>query len=156
MSNKEPKAKTPWLAMCALAVGCSAASGGAVYMMDKRDHKPEVAAEAKPLVAEKPIFVKVAPFTVNLNSERSSRLLYTGITLEVGDQATADFLTEYATPLRSRLLVMMGNLKYEDVTKPEGKDAVKASIQALLAQPFATPQPELKVKEVLFSEFIIQ
>jgi flagellar FliL protein len=108
------------------------------------------------VVAEKPIFVKVAPFTVNLDSEHSSRMLYVGITLRVEDKATADFLNEYMTSLRSRLLIKAGESKVDVIATPEGKNALKANILALLNEPFSTPQPELKVKEVLFNEFIVQ
>jgi len=91
-----------------------------------------------------------------LNSERSSRLLYTGISLRVGDKETADFINEYMPQLRSKLLVMIADLKVEDLATPEGKNALKANILALFDQPFATPQPKLKVDEVLFNEFIVQ
>lgn len=155
MSNNGSNPKTPWLAMILLAAGCSAASVGGMYFFNK--HKTE-AAVATPavVVAEKPIFVKVAPFTVNLDSERSSRMLYVGITLRVEDQVTADFLNEYMTALRSRLLIKAGESKVDVISTPEGKNALKADVLALLKEPFSTPQPELKVKEVLFNEFIVQ
>lgn len=155
MSNNDSKTKTPWGAMILLMVGCSAASVGGMYMFNK--HQAEATAAAPPVVvAEKPIFVKVAPFTVNLDSEHSSRMFYVGITLRVEDQVTADFLNEYMTSLRSRLLIKAGESKVDVITTPEGKNALKANILALLNEPFSTPQPELKVKEVLFNEFIVQ
>mgnify|MGYP003407040640 CR=1 FL=1 len=157
MSNNESKPKSSWLHMVVLALGVSAASVGGMYMLNKHDRNAEkAAAEAPVIVAEKPIFVKVDPFTVNLNSERSSRMLYIGVTLRVGDQATADFLKEYMTTLRSRLLLKAGESKVEDLATTEGKDVLKANILALLEQPFSTPQPALKVEEVLFNEFIVQ
>jgi flagellar FliL protein len=154
MSSNNSNAKTPWLAMILLAVGCSAASVGGMYYFNKQ--KAEAAAEPVVVVAEKPIFVKVDPFTVNLESERSSRMLYVGISLRVEDQVTADFLKEYMTALRSRLLIKAGESKIDVISTPEGKNALKAEVLAMLNEPFSTPQPELKVKEVLFNEFIVQ
>ncbi|WP_408601856.1 flagellar basal body-associated FliL family protein [Pseudomonas sp. PLMAX] len=156
MSTNESKQKTQWLPMILVAAICSGASVGGFYLLSKKDDAASKAKVEEVVVAPKPIFVKVAPFTVNLNSERSSRLLYTGISLRVGDKETADFINEYMPQLRSKLLVMIADLKVEDLATPEGKNALKANILALFDQPFATPQPKLKVDEVLFNEFIVQ
>lgn len=156
MSTNESKQKTPWLPMILVAAICSGSSIGGFYLLSKNSAASTNEKVEEVVVAPKPIFVKVAPFTVNLNSERSSRLLYAAISLRAGDKESADFITEYMPQLRSKLLVMIADLKVEDIATPEGKNVLKANILALFDQPFATPQPKLKVEEVLFNEFIVQ
>lgn len=156
MSANEQKQSKPWVSMLLTAALTSSLCVGGFYVISKQNAAPDTAKPEEVVVAPKPIFVKVAPFTVNLNSERSSRLLYTGISLRVGDKATADFINEYMPQLRSKLLVMIADKKVEDLATPEGKSALKANILALFDQPFADPQPALKVEEILFNEFIVQ
>ncbi|MFW9606756.1 MAG: flagellar basal body-associated FliL family protein [Pseudomonas sp.] len=107
--------------------------------------------------ANAPMFVNISPFTVNVQSERRQpRLLYVGLSFQVGDKQTMDFLTQNMPQLRSRLLVLMASQQAETLMTPAGKDALNAQIIGLFQTPLAVPQPPLNVVNILYTDFIVQ
>lgn len=181
MSNsqpEEPKKKKGWLLpviiilVVLIAVGGTAAGMYFFMIKGKTDggasggeehHAAAPAAEsagghggaAAPVAA--PMFVNVSPFTVNVQSERRQpRLLYVGLSLQVGDKQTMDFLTQNMPQLRSRLLILMASQQAETLMTPAGKDALNAQIIGLFQTPLAVPQPPLSVVNILYTDFIVQ
>lgn len=151
--------KTPWLLIILLIVLAAGGSAAGVYFFMNRQAPAggENVAAAAPVVAADPIFITIAPFTVNLLSERSQQhLLYIGLTLKVSDKPTQDFVNQYMPQVRSRLLMLMSGQKAEDLVTPNGKDVLTAQILQLFQTPLATPQPQLGVIDVLYTDFIVQ
>lgn len=142
-----------------LVVLSSGGAAAAIYLVLNQDAGP--AAEASevqlPAVRKTPIFVKVDPFTVNLaDDDYGSRLLYTGMSLKVGDDQTREILMEHMPQVRSRLLIMFSGQQAKELTQPGGKQALSEQVLAVLQEPLAENQPPLVIEEVLFTEFIVQ
>lgn len=149
--------KTGWLLVILLVLVAAGGSAAGVYfLMDKGTHGADRAeAAAEPTLA--PIFVPITPFTVNLRSaEREERLLYVGLSLQVTDKASEEFLKQYMPQLRSRLLKLFAAQTAAELMTPGGKDQLSAKILEMLQQPMATPQPTLRVTDVLYTDFIVQ
>jgi len=165
MSDKDgtQKAKTPWIPMLAIALLCSGISGGAVYYLSHKEISEKVAGSdeipkaKEPLVVAAPIYLKIAPFTVNIKSDSPRpRLLYSGVSFKLGDKETEKFLTEHMVEIRSRMLMLVADSKAEELVTPEGKAILTAKIMDMFKLPFSAPQPELSVTEALFTDFIVQ
>ncbi|AMX03175.1 flagellar basal body-associated protein FliL [Microbulbifer thermotolerans] len=103
-----------------------------------------------------PIFVKIDPFTVNLQDDFYGRLLYVGLSLQVADKDTEEFLLKHMPQVRSRLLVLHSAQNPQKLATAEGKRELTAAILAALAEPMAESQPQLHIDDVLFTEFIVQ
>jgi len=104
-----------------------------------------------------PVFLKIEPFTVNLRSDHfGPRLLYTGMTLEVQDGDTQQTLVDNMPQVRSRLLVMLSGLDAERISTTDGKTELAERIKVRLSEPYANSTAEIKIFEVLFTEFIVQ
>ncbi|WP_106420141.1 flagellar basal body-associated protein FliL [Salinicola tamaricis] len=153
-----PRKKRSRLIIGLLIVLLAAASSAAVYFfLDSKSGAEDVAAvEEKPAEPPTPIFVTIAPFTVNLQSDYGDRLLYVGLSLRVGDQTTSDFLVQHMPEIRSRLLMLLSGKSAEELIKPQGKVELKREILGLFDTPITTPQPKLSIDDVLFSDFIVQ
>jgi len=137
-----------------LAVVSVCAAGAALYMVMGQSES-----RAAQVVPERraPIFVKIDPFTVNLADDtHGSRLLYTGISLKVGDQQTQDILLEHMPQVRSRLLMLLSGQESRELTRPDGRLQLAEKIMATLQPPMTEHQPDLIIEDVLFTEFIVQ
>ncbi len=161
MSNPRPAAKkNTWLMPLLLAViAAGGSAAGMYYFMVKRGMSDfgMTPAAAQPIQAAQPIFVPISPFTVNLQSERRQpHLLYIGLSLQVSDKQTQEFLLQHMPQIRSRLLMLMAGQKAEELITPNGKDVLSAQILGLFQTPLATPQPPLGVVDVLYTDFIVQ
>jgi flagellar FliL protein len=158
MSDKDqaPKAKTPWIPMIAIAVICCGITGGGMYFLNHKEANDEEAKKKAPIVAVAPIYLKIDPFTVNIKSDTKPRLLYSGISLKLGNAETQKFLSEHLVEIRSRMLMIVADSKAEELVTPDGKAILTGKILDMLKLPFATPQPELAINELLFTDFIVQ
>ncbi|SNY98047.1 flagellar basal body-associated protein FliL [Halomonas sp. hl-4] len=154
-SSGGPK-KLLWI-MIILVLLSSAGAAAAIYMvLDDREDNPEETTEetAEP---QPPVFLTIEPFTVNLADDRhGTRLLYTGITLRVEDEETRELLEEHMPQVRSRLLSVLSGQEAGELTSSEGKQQLATAINERLSEPFDENQPPLELREVLFTEFIVQ
>lgn len=129
-----------------------------LYLLTRDDG--DKAATEEPEVAQEsatPIYVNIDPFTVNLQGDLyASRLLYMGLSLQVGDEDTREFLQENMPQVRSRLLILSSSQNPELLATPEGKEQLADAIIATLSEPMAAGQPELHIDDMLFTEFIVQ
>ncbi|MFD1215484.1 flagellar basal body-associated protein FliL [Microbulbifer celer] len=141
-----------------LLVAALVATNLYLLLREDRSAATENAEQAKnPERAKDPIFVRVDPFTVNLQGDRfANRLLYVGLSLQVGNRETQDFLREHMPQVRSRLLILHSSQTPESLATLEGKQSLVRGILAALAEPMANQQPELLIDDVLFTEFIVQ
>lgn len=104
-----------------------------------------------------PVFTRIEPFTVNLADDRfGSRLLYIGITLRVGNEQSKAIIEEHMPQVRSRLLILLSGKQASELTSTEGKEALAQDIISRLSVPLTENQPPLDLREVLFTEFIVQ
>ncbi len=160
-NNSQPSGKKgSWLVPLLLAIIAAGGSAAGMYFFMNKNGGVSLAPSApvaQPIQAAAPIFVQISPFTVNLQSERRQpHLLYIGLSLQVSDKQTHDFLLQHMPQLRSRLLMLMAAQKAEELITPNGKDLLSAQILALFQTPLATPQPPLGVVDVLYTDFIVQ
>ncbi|WP_111414107.1 flagellar basal body-associated protein FliL [Billgrantia lactosivorans] len=155
--SKGGSPKLLWL-MILLVLLSTAAAGVAIYMvMSDRSDAEDDNLQAQQVERQAPIFVKIDPFTVNLaDDDYGSRLLYTGISLKVGNDETREILDEHMPQVRSRLLMLFSGKQASELTTPNGKRHLSEEVITVLTEPLTEPQPSLEIKDVLFTEFIVQ
>jgi len=172
-----------------LVLGCG---GAAFFLTKKSDHGAEEGAEgeepAKVQKAKKakkdgkevpPVFVKLDPFTVKLQSEAGDSYLQTTPELRVLDAPLGDKIKQYSPEIRHRVLLILSSRKAADFANPQGvqqlsneirvainriidgpKEAGKGKKKAAAAEtPASFPDeadPEDSVQAVLFTSFIVQ
>ncbi len=103
-----------------------------------------------------PVFLNIAPFTVNLQSDQfGPRLLYAGLTLELPSEKAKESLSKNMPQVRNRLLVLLSGQEAERITQSEGKRQLAATISATLSEPYNSNE-EVLINDVLFTEFIVQ
>lgn len=104
-----------------------------------------------------PIFVRIGPLTINLRSDRyGERLLYTTLSLRVGNEETREIIDKYMPEIQNRLLLLLSAYTAEQLTTPEGKQQLARAVLAALEPPLADSQPPLAISAVLFTDFIVQ
>jgi Flagellar basal body-associated protein len=152
-----PTSKKIWLWFIPIALVAAAASSAGVYayVMRERAHAQQSHATFK--APQAPLLVSVAPMTVNLRSAHDeASMLYVGFNLEVGNEATRKLLELYMPKIRSQLLTALSGQDSSELATPAGKDALAASILALLRNTLGTEQPDLALIGVLYTDFIVQ
>ena len=126
-------------------------------VIDQRKDGTETAEVQQAMERATPIFMRIEPFTVNLVDDGyGSRLLYTGMTLRVGNEESKVILEEHMPQVRSRLLMLLSGKQADELTSTEGKQQLAQSIVDRLNVPLTENQPPLDLREVLFTDFIVQ
>ena len=158
MAEKTSGSKKLLWVMIILVLLSSAGAAAAIYMViDQRDGGSQDAEMQQVMERESPIFMRIEPFTVNLADDNyGSRLLYTGVTLRVGNEESKTILEEHMPQVRSRLLLLLSGKQAGELTSPEGKQQLAQAIVNRLNVPLTENQPPLDLREVLFTEFIVQ
>jgi flagellar FliL protein len=137
-----------------LLVAVAAGGGGAYFYFMKA--APVHAKEAKPEPPPAPTgIIPLEPFVVNLADTGATRFLRVTLSLVVQDEEQAKEMEEHAIEkarVRSAILELLAEQQSEALATPEGKEELKKA----LAERVAHASHELKVKDVLFSEFVIQ
>tara|TARA_R110002012_G_scaffold68798_4_gene178575 strand:- start:4148 stop:4624 length:477 start_codon:yes stop_codon:yes gene_type:complete len=158
MAEKSGGSKKLLWIMVILVLLSSAGAAAAIYMvMDQRDGDTAAVDTEEAMVRESPIFMRIEPFTVNLADDSyGSRLLYTGVTLRVGNEESKMILEEHLPQVRSRLLMLLSGKQADELTSMEGKQQLTQEIVDRLSVPLTENQPALDLREVLFTDFIVQ
>lgn len=153
--QKKGSRKLIWI-MVGLVVLSIIAAGVSAYLAWQAGDGSAV--EEATVERRAPIFVEIDPFTINMQSSRGvSQLLYVGMTFKVGNEETREILNEHMPQVRSRLLMQLSAEQVDELTSIEGKTQLAKNLMtAIKDPPFAEPQPELALEEVLFTEFIVQ
>lgn len=153
-----PNPKKKLVIVVGAAVLVAALGGGAAWQFlgggDKAaaDKKPK--AEAK---AEKPEYVALDPFTVNLQpGEAGDQYLQVQLTLQVPNAEQAEVIKNNIAKVRNRVLLLLSSKHAAEINSVEGKRQLAAEIVASLKEPFVEKGPPQEVTEVLFTAFIIQ
>ena len=156
----------------AVVLGAGAVGGGIYYALKTGkltlpggSMVPKVEAQEKE--PPKTHGLVMEPILVNLQDPGGRAYLRVGITLRVMDdepvkgaktkeEKPADkgpkLPTEAETSARDVILTVLGQQTSDDLLEPDGKEALKAKLKAgLLAH-----DPELKVTELFYTEFLVQ
>jgi len=155
-----PKKKSNgFLKIVLLLVVLGGAGGGAYFYFFKmnpaeaREKEPEPEPEHEEVTGTG--IVPMEPFVVNLADPGATRFLRVNLSLVVRDEELAKEMEENAVELariRSAILELLAQQVSEALVTPEGKDELKK----LIAERSEHAAHELKVADVLFSEFVIQ
>ncbi len=150
--------KLLWLMMVLLIVSSSAAAVAIYMVLTQQDSEAQSVAQTEMTPELKaPIFMPIKPFTVNLaDDEYGPRLLYTGLTLKLGDEESKAILEQHMPQVRSRLLTLFSGKQAGELTSPGGKQRLADQVVAALEAPMSVNQPEVAINDVLFTEFIVQ
>jgi len=148
-----------WLILIVLLVvllGAGAAAGWLLLGKHAKAAGAEtaVAAAVAPKRADKPVFLDLDSFTVNL--EGGDRLLYVGMTLQLGNESTQEFLRAHLPQVRNRMLMVLSGQDADALITSDGKQKLAEAIRTSLLKQFAGAQPTLLVDKVLFTQFIVQ
>jgi len=145
-SSKKKMMVIALMAVLVLALG----GGTAWYFTQGKSSAPE----AKK--AEKPEFVVLDQFTVNLQPENGDQYLQIAMTLQVSSLEQVDLIKLNMARVRSRVLLLLSAKKASELATTEGKGLLAKEIIAVVNQPFADKEKPQEVRDVLFTAFIIQ
>jgi len=78
---------------------------------------------------EKPVFVPMDPFVVNLADHESDRYAQIGITLEVADEHAAEDIKNYLPAIRNNILLLLAHKSSADLAGGDGKELLAKQIR---------------------------
>ena len=141
-----------------LLIGVSLIAAGAVayVFVGPKAAASHEAAAPKPPAPEKPIFVTLEPFTVNLQSEGRSKFLHVGIALKVRDEPAKAQIVEFMPELRSRMLMMVSYRQPDSLMSIEDKGKLPDETREALNRPLGEHLPPQSVTGVAFNTFVVQ
>ena len=128
------------VAVAALVLGGGGA-GALVFMKKKAADAAAAAdgdADAAPAHAEKkksnekkekPTFVPMDPFVVNLADHDSDRYAQIGLTLEVSDEKVGEEIKAYLPAIRNNILLLLAHKSSADLAGSEGKEKLAKQIR---------------------------
>jgi len=150
-----PKKKGGFIKLLAIVLLAVAGGGAGAYFYFVKA-APAHAKEAEPEPPPAPTgILALEPFVVNLADTGATRFIRVTLSLVLQDEAQAKELEEHAIEkarVRSAILELLAEQHADKLVTPEGKDELKKSI----AERIEHAAHELKVVDVLFSEFVIQ
>lgn len=133
-------------------------AGGGYWMYATRSS----GAPAEPPPPPPPGVIDMEPFIVNLADEGGRRFLRVSVKLLTWDERQAAEAKENAVVrarIRSAILELLSLQRAEPLVTPEGKEALKKAIAGRVSEVghgSGAHGSELKVVDVLFSEFVVQ
>ena len=151
--EEAPKKSKKMLIILVAAVVLAAVGGAAgwYFLGPKPEHGAKKEEPPKP-----PVFLPLDTFTVNLPPEGSGAMLQTTLVVQVAEQHDADALTTYMPLVRSQILQLLAKSDAATLGTPEGKNKLAADIVTMLKKPMEKGVEPIKVKSVLFNDFVIQ
>jgi flagellar FliL protein len=150
-----PKKKGGFLKLLVMVVLAVAAGGGGAYFYFMKSAPAHAREAVEPEPPPPTGIVALEPFVVNLADTGATRFLRVTLSLVLPDEAQAKEMEEHAIEkarVRSAILELLAEQHAEKLVTPEGKEALKKTI----AERIEHAAHELKVVDVLFSEFVIQ
>ena len=148
---KSSKKKMLVIALIGIVV-LGMAGGGAWYFT--QGNSDPGAKEAKK--AEKPEFVVLENFTVNLQPEAGEQYLQVGMTLQVSSLEQVELVKTNMARVRNRVLLILSAKKASELISTEGKGVLAKEIISSVNLPFVEKEKPQEVRDVLFTSFIIQ
>lgn len=95
--------------------------GGAGWYFTKGSNHNDKSAKKAEKLSEKPIFVPLEPFTVNLQRESADQFLQIGISLKIFQPELEEQIKQHLPEIRSRLLVLLSGKRPSELTTSQGK-----------------------------------
>ncbi|OIQ93323.1 flagellar basal body-associated protein FliL [mine drainage metagenome] len=174
VAHKAPRKK--WLLIIVVVlVVVLALGGGGVWWLRMRQSNAAIEGSASKGVAASnrsdavPVFVRLEPFTVKLQSdpERSEQYLQMVPELRVLDASIGEKVKLYMPEIRNRILLLLSSKKPSDLSTPQGMEALSAELRSQINQIIdgspqgavpaaAKARPDDPVQSVLYTSFIIQ
>jgi flagellar FliL protein len=149
------KSKGGFMKLLVIVLLAVAGGGGGAYFYFVKA-APAQAKEAEPEPEPEPTgIVALEPFVVNLADTGATRFLRVTLSLVVQDEEQAKEIEEHALEkarVRSAILELLAEQAAESIVTPEGK----AELKTLIIERVQHAAHELKVVDVLYSEFVIQ
>ena len=93
------------------------------------DAAPARHAEKKKEKGEKPVFVPMDPFVVNLADHEADRYAQIGITLEVPDEKVSEEIKTYLPAIRNNILLLLAHKSSADLAGGDGKELLAKQIR---------------------------
>jgi len=145
-AGKKPGGKKKLVLMVAVAAIVLGGAGvGALVFMKKQKAAAEAAAaaaddsdgdaaSAKPVArkrekGEKPTFVPMDPFVVNLADHDADRYAQIGITLELPDEKASEEIKTYLPAIRNNILLLLAHKSSADLAGGDGKELLARQIR---------------------------
>ena len=140
----KPGGKKKLVVMIAVAAIVLGGGGvGALVYMKKQKAAAEAAAaaedgdgdatpaksEKKKEKGEKPVFVPMDPFVVNLADHEADRYAQIGITLEVPDEKVSEEIKTYLPAIRNNILLLLAHKSSADLAGGDGKELLAKQIR---------------------------
>jgi len=130
------------VAVAALVLG-GGGVGALLYMKKQKAAAEEAAAaaedgdaEAAPVKhekkkekGEKPVFIPMDPFVVNLADHEADRYAQIGITLEVPDEHVGEEIKTYLPAIRNNILLLLAHKSSADLAGGDGKELLARQIR---------------------------
>ena len=86
-------------------------------------------AEKKKEKGEKPVFVPMDPFVVNLADHEADRYAQIGIVLEVPDEKVSEEIKTYLPAIRNNILLLLAHKSSADLAGGDGKELLARQIR---------------------------
>jgi len=86
-------------------------------------------AEKKKAKGEKPVFIPMDPFVVNLADHEADRYAQIGITLEVPDEHVGEEIKTYLPAIRNNILLLLAHKSSADLAGGDGKELLAKQIR---------------------------
>ena len=110
-----------------------------------------------PAPSATPLFASLDNFTVSISDGGRTRAFHVAITTQVADDASLDLLTQYSPIVRDRVLRVLSEQHPKHVQTPTGRAQLVDALIISLSAPFdASPATGPRIKDVLFTAFVIQ
>lgn len=178
-----PKKKSKLLLIIIIAVVVLVlGGGGAAYFLLKKkaadteaedgDEPPAKAAKAKKKKKDgheaPPVFSKLEPFVVKLQTEQQEAYVQAVPELKLLDAHVAEEIKQYMPEIRHKVLLILAGKKASELTNPQGMQAlanqIRVTINTTLTGETPDPaqekqdlgDPEAPVQAVFFSSLIVQ
>ena len=112
--------------------------------------------EVKESKFEKPVYVPIDQFTVNLQREDDDKVMQIQFTLQVADGKEEMLIKDNMPKVRGRLLLLLSSKKASELETVDGKRQLAQQILEAVNEPFAPTGKPQKATDVSFTNFIIQ
>lgn len=114
--------------------------------------------EDKP--AGPPAYLSMEAFTVNLQGEAGDQFLRLELSAQFDEALEAERAKQYMPSIRNKILLLLSGKKSTELIPKEGKEKlaqeIRAEMNAVLAPPGGDKKSAGPVRDVLFTEFVVQ